>query len=104
MKRNCSAHITNDRLDRINYIIDNIGFGEVIAEREWVDTIGKACVRQLTNTGVIIVLDANREKVVTMFVATVLQIKAMYHGKIANWLYRLAIKNEKIMKNYKEEA
>lgn len=103
MKKNCTHHI-NDRLDRINYIIDNIGFGEVIAEREWVDTTGKACVRQLTNTGVIIVLDANREKVVTMFVATVLQIKAMYHGKIANWLYRLAVKNEKIMKNYKKEA
>lgn len=103
MKKNCTHHI-NDRLDRINYIIDNIGFGEVIAEREWVDTTGRACIRQLTNTGVIIVLDANREKVVTMFVATVLQIKAMYHGKIANWLYRLAVKNEKIMKNYQEKA
>lgn len=103
MKKNCTHHI-NDRLNRINYIIDNIGFGEVIAEREWVDTTGRACIRQLTNTGVIIVLDADREKVVTMFVATVLQIKAMYHGKIANWLYRLAVKNEKIMKNYQEKA
>ena len=102
MKRNCSHHITNDRLDRVNYIIDNIGFGEVIAEREWVDTTGKTCIRQLTNTGLIIVLDTNRERVVTMFVATVLQIKAMYHGKIANWLYRLATKNEKIMKGFKE--
>lgn len=104
MKRNCSAHITNDRLDRVNYIIDNIGFGEVIAEREWTDTAGKACIRQLTNTGIIIVLDPNKEKVVTMFVATVLQIKAMYHGKIANWLYKLAVKNEKIMKGYKEKG
>lgn len=104
MKRNCSAHITNDRLDRVNYIIDNIGFGEVIAEREWIDTAGKACIRQLTNTGIIIVLDPNKEKVVTMFVATVLQIKAMYHGKIANWLYKLAVKNEKIMKGYKEKG
>ena len=103
MKRNCSYHVTNDRLDRINYIIENIGFGEVIAEREWVDTAGKACIRQLTNTGLIIVLDANREKVVTMFVATVMQIKSMYFGKIANWLYKLAIKNEKIMKGYKEK-
>ena len=101
MKRNCSAHLTNDRLDRVNYIIDNIGFGEVIAEREWVDTTGKACIRQLTNTGVIIVLDPNKERVVTMFVATVMQIKAMYFGKIANWLYKLAVKNEKIMKGYK---
>ena len=104
MKRNCSYHITNDRLDRINYIIENIGFGEVIAEREWVDTKGSHCVRQLTSTGVMIVLDANKEKVVTMFVATVMQIKSMYFGKISNWLYRLAIKNEKIMKGYKENG
>ena len=103
MKRNCSYHITNDRLDRINYIIENIGFGVVIAEREWIDTKGSRCVRQLTSTGVMIVLDDNKEKVVTMFVATVMQIKSMYFGKIANWLYRLAIKNEKIIKGYKEK-
>lgn len=102
MKRNCSHHITNDRMKRVEYIIDNIGFGEVIAEKPWVDTKGNHCVRQLTNTGVIIVMDEGKEKVITMFVATVLQIKAMYHGKIANWLYRLATKNEKIMKGFKE--
>ena len=102
MKKNCTSHVTEARLDRINYIIDHIGFGEVIAEREWVDTSGRACIRQLTDTGIIIVLDVKKEKVVTMFAASVMQIKAMYFGKIANWLYKIAIRNEKIMKGYKD--
>lgn len=103
IKKNCSIHITKDRLPRANYIIEKIGFGNVIAEREWVDTTGRPCIRQLTDTGIIIVLDTNREMVITLFAATVLQIKAMYFGKISNWLYRLAKKNEQIMKGFKEE-
>jgi hypothetical protein len=98
IKKNCTAHITEARLERVMWIIENIGYGNVIAERDWVDTNGTNCIRQLTDTGVIIVLSADRSKVVTMFVATVLQIKAMYHGRIANWLYKVAIKNEKLLK------
>lgn len=103
IKKNCSNHLVRDRLKRVEFIIDHIGFGDVIAERDWVDTAGKACIRQLTNTGIIIVLNPSDRKVVTMWTASVLQVRAMYHGKmIPNWMYHRIKKNEEIMKKFHE--
>lgn len=102
VKRNCSNHLITERWERVEYIIDHIGLGEVIAEREWTDTKGTPCIRQLTTTGVIIVRDVTKTKVVTMWTANALQVKAMYFGKIPNWMYKVVVKNEKIMKNFHE--
>lgn len=102
IKKNCSKHLVTERWGRVEYIIDNIGIGEVIAEREWTDTKGTPCIRQLTTTGVIIVRDTSKTKVVTMWTANILQVKAMYFGKIPNWMYKVVVKNEKIMKNFHE--
>lgn len=100
IKKNCSNHLITERWDRVEYIIDHIGIGEVIAEREWRDTKGTPCIRQLTTTGVIIVRDVSKTKVVTMWTANILQVKAMYFGKIPNWMYKIVVKNEKIMKDF----
>lgn len=102
IKKNCSNHLVRDRMKRVEFIIENIGFGDIIAERDWVDTAGKSCIRQLTTTGVIIVLNPSDRKVITMWTASVLQVKAMYHGRIPNWMYRVVTKNEKIMQNFHE--
>lgn len=99
IKRNCKSHLTDYRMERVSWIIDNIGLGDkIIAEREWTDTSGKVGIRQLTDTGVIICRTKDTNEVVTMFVATILQVKAMYFGKIANWVYKMAVRNEKIVK------
>lgn len=98
IKTNCSKHLTEARMERAMWIIENIGYGNVIAEREWVDTAGTKCIRQITDTGVIIVTTPDKTKVVTMFVATVLQAKAMWYGKIPNWFYKIVIRNEKLLK------
>ena len=98
IKKNCKIHLQH-RSERVEWIIDHIGLGtKIIASREWVDTSGKTCIRELTDTGVIICRTTDTNEVITMFVATIMQIKAMYFGKIANWIYKMAIKNEKIMK------
>ena len=93
-----SQHFINDHPERMIYIGLNIGYGNVIAEREWVDTADTKCIRQITDTGVIIVTTPDKTKVVTMFVATVLQAKAMWYGKIPNWFYKIVIRNEKLLK------
>lgn len=95
MQKNTTQHMRKDRLQRAEYIIDHLGdFGEVIMEKQWLNKDNSICYRQLTNKGVIIVLNAEKTKVVTCFIATILQIKQMYFGKIPNWLYKIATKNE----------
>ena len=51
MKTNMTGHARYDRTNRINYIIDTIGIGNVIAEIATVDDLGRAGFQKLTDTG-----------------------------------------------------
>ena len=55
-----SRHLRNDRADRVNFILNTVGFGKIVkmvsAGRD-----GRAAWRGITNTGVMIVTDEQKE-------------------------------------------
>lgn len=74
MKITMTNHVLNDRMERMLYIAEHIGWGEVIAEvavedgRRW-------C---LTSTGVILIKPIHEEVLITAYVASIPQIKFFY--------------------------
>ena len=77
MNKNLSRHVTEDRMERVLFIIDAFkgDFGKPIAE----DPEGDA-VRTLTDKGILIVTNLQTGKLVTMWIATVEQGTAIYRN------------------------
>ena len=96
MKRNCSYHISEDRLDRAMFIMTTIGIGEVIKEQKCVDEKGRISWQCLTNTGVILVLSEDRKIAVTLYIATQPKVSAMYEGKTPSWVIKMVRKNKEL--------
>ena len=91
-----SAHAMNDRMERINYIKATIGFGYIIkalnrvknGREEW------ACI---TSTGVMMIQNKDRTKMVTAFVATVGQAKQVYQtDKLPDEVYKMIVNNRMV--------
>ena len=100
MKTNMTEHARYDRTNRINYIIDTIGIGNVIAEIATVDDLGRAGFQKLTDTGVIIVLSADNRTIVTAFIGTLAQVCKVYKTakksqRLPDGLYNRVINNGK---------
>ena len=92
-----SEHMTKDRVDRYVFIATKIGFGEVVHTAETQTSKGKGRV-EITSTGLIIVRGYNNI-VITMYVATVAQIRLYYkNGIVPRQVILAAKRNEK--KNY----
>lgn len=90
-----SNHVKNDRIDRFMNIQQFFGIGE---EYLTIYQDGKATV--LTNTGIILIMSANKKVLITCYVATMKQAIAIYRNKRGNakmpqWLYYKIIKNNK---------
>jgi len=94
-----TAHARNDRMERINYIKATIGFGYIVKElnrvkhgrEEW------ACI---TSTGVMVIKNKNKSKMVTAFVATVGQAKQVYQtDKLPDDIYRVIANNRTVYEN-----
>lgn len=68
-----TRHASEDRLDRITAIAMTIGFGQVIKERQREDKW-----YQITNTGVMVVRNETKKKVITMWAANMKQISDVY--------------------------
>lgn len=81
IKRNCTYHISEDRLDRATFIMTTIGIGEVIKEVKQIDEKGRVSWQCLTNTGVLLVLDEKKEIVITLYIASQPKVSALYEGK-----------------------
>lgn len=101
-KTNLTAHARFDRMTRIEYIIDTIGIGEVIAECAIHDERGG--YRRLTSTGVIIVVANDKHTIITAFIAEPRQAAAVYLEdkkvrKMPDNLYNRIRKNEYYQKN-----
>ena len=68
-----TKHASEDRLDRITLIAMTIGFGKVLRERmiddKWY---------QITDTGVEIVRNENKDTIITMWVANKNQVQKIY--------------------------
>ena len=95
MKRNCTYHISEDRLDRATYIMTTIGIGDIIKEQRCVDEKGRVSWQCLTNTGVILVLSEDRKVCITLYVAQQPKVSAMYEGKTPSWVINMVKKNRK---------
>lgn len=66
MKMNLSHHATNDRMNRLLYIAENIGFGEVKVQEYRKETNSVEC---LTDTGIIIIKKPDSDKLITAWIA-----------------------------------
>lgn len=87
-----SAHVREDRLDRMTYIAINVGFGDVIIEN--ILETKREC---LTDTGVILVKSLTDDFLITAFVGTIDKVSAMYHAtgheRIPARIYNKVVKN-----------
>lgn len=89
-----SKHVQWDRTDRISFIKNTIGFGELVAEHESF----KGGYRGLTSTGVIIIMDEKHEKVITAYIANVQQAVSTYciatkQEKVPSELFQTILRN-----------
>lgn len=94
-----TGHARFDRAARIRYIVNTIGVGNVVKEHKQENYMGEqwAC---LTDTGVMIIKDLAREKVITMFVATLSQAMKVYQSRrLPNEIYNTVRGNYEIWKN-----
>lgn len=93
LKRNCSYHISEDRIDRAMYIMETVGIGEIIKEVRQVDEKGRVSWQCLTNTGVILVMSEDKQICITLYIATQPKVSAMYQGKTPSWVFNKVRKN-----------
>lgn len=85
-----SRHLIEDREERLVKIAMTIGFGEVIKE----STHNGATIF-LTNTGIIYVVNKQLKIIITVYVATINEISAIYNGKIPSCIFNKVKKNER---------
>ena len=95
MKRNITYHISEKRINRAVFIQTTIGIGEIIKEQRCIDNEGRVSWQCLTDTGVIIVLDAKKQVVITLYIAELPKVSAMYQGKTPSWVLKKIRKNKK---------
>ena len=98
LKRNISYHISEDRLDRACYIMQTIGIGDIIKEQRGIDEQGRVYWRCFTNTGVMLIMNADKSRVVTLYIAEQKQVSSIYQGNTPSWVFALVRKNMKYAK------
>lgn len=76
-----SRHLRNDRADRVNFILNTVGFGKIVkmiaAGRD-----GRTAWRGITNTGVMVITDGEKETVLTMWIASANQLRDVYCDEV----------------------
>ena len=94
IKRNCTYHISEDRLDRACFIMQTVGIGEIVKEERCVQEDGRISWQCLTNTGVILVLSEDRKVAITLYIASQAKVSAMYKGNTPSWMFKVVKKNK----------
>lgn len=94
IKRNCTYHISEDRLDRACFIMQTVGIGEIVKEERCIQEDGRISWQCLTNTGVILVMSEDRKIVITLYIATQAKVSAMYKGNTPSWMFKVVKKNK----------
>ena len=94
IKRNCTYHISEDRLDRACFIMQTIGIGEIVKEERCVQEDGRVSWQCLTDTGVILVLSEDRKVAITLYIASQAKVSAMYKGNTPSWMFKVVKKNK----------
>lgn len=91
-------HVAVQRADRVKHIVEEIGVGQIIKEKYIGYGIGGQAGRYicLTDTGVTIIKDEQKLKMITMYVTTQKELVAVFGGtkKIPPFLKRKVDKNQ----------
>ena len=98
IKRNISYHISEDRLDRACYIMQTIGIGDIVKEQRGIDEQGRVYWRCFTNTGVMLIMNEHKNRVVTLYIAEQKQVSSIFQGNTPSWVFVLVRKNAKYAK------
>lgn len=81
MKEQMTYHVAVQRANRVQHIVEEIGIGQVIKEKYVQYRIGEAgqyiCI---TDTGITIIKDATKQKIITMYVTTQRELLNIYGG------------------------
>ena len=81
MKEQMTYHVAVQRADRVKHIIEDIGIGQIVKEKYTRFNLEQAgrwiC---LTDTGITIVKDEAKEKIITMYVTTQRELVAVFGG------------------------
>ncbi len=94
MPRQITRHMQNDRVERMLYIVNTVGMGDIIHEHTYFDRQNRPAIYQITNTGVAIVLNDKRE-VVTLYLIRMNQLVWAYRNEnIPPFLRNKVRKNE----------
>lgn len=98
MKLTMTKHVLHDRVERLLYIAQTIGFGEPVIEGEYRNKGTRQC---LTTTGILIVKMPYEEKLVTAYIPNLEQAAMVYKSvgqTIPNWMVQKVKKNQKYVK------
>lgn len=81
MNEKMTYHVSVQRADRVKHIIEDIGIGQIIKEKYVRFSLNEAgrwvC---LTDTGITIVKDEPKEKIITMYVTTQRELVSVFGG------------------------
>ena len=95
IKTEMSYHAKHDRLERLAACIEKLGCGDYVLEVSYKNTL-----HRLTSTGLVLVFGADREILITGYMATISKCTAMYkkngYAKIPQEIKRVVIRNEKL--------
>ena len=81
MNEKMTYHVSVQRADRVKHIIEDIGIGQIVKEKYVRFSLNEAgrwvC---LTDTGITIVKDEAKEKIITMYVTTQRELVSVFGG------------------------
>ena len=81
MNEKMTYHVAVQRADRVKHIVDDIGIGQIVKEKYVRFSLNEAgrwvC---LTDTGITIVKDEPKEKIITMYVTTQRELVSVFGG------------------------
>lgn len=96
-----TRHVQVDRANRLQQIINNVGIGQIVKEC-YVRDFDKATKGQagvyicITDTGITIIKDELKQKIITMYVTTFRELVRCYNGasRIPSWLRKKVDHNQ----------
>ena len=98
MANKVTIHFAQERVDRAVYIAETVGFGEIIRTAEYFNHNNLYSIKQITETGVLIVRGSSGQ-IVTMFIMRPEQVEEIYRknhwGRVPAWLMAKVKKNWK---------
>lgn len=81
MKEQMTYHVAVQRAERVKHIIEDVGLGQIVKEKYTRFNLEQAgrwvCI---TDTGITIIKDEPKEKIITMYVTTQRELVAVFGG------------------------